>query len=304
MSSNLVDAAPRSLGSEFSVGPLSYGLWRYTHDDVAKAQGLLETALDAGMNLIDVADVYGFDWGGSGFGTVEELLGKVLAVAPQLRDRLVLASKGGIKPPVPYDSSDDYLREAVEGSLRRLQVDVIDVYQVHRPDLFTHPRALAETLVALRESGKIKEVGISNFTPDQYEALVAHLPFAIVSTQPEYSLMHLDPLRDGTFDKAMRDGVTPLAWSPLAGGRVLQSDGVDGPSPALAEALGLLADREGVDRAAIAVAFVLSHPARPVAIVGTQSSERIESATAALDVTLTRDDVYTLIEASEGVPLP
>lgn len=304
MSSNLVDASPRSLGPDFTVGPLSYGLWRFTHDDVATAQGLLEAALDTGMNLVDVADVYGFDWGGTGFGAVEELLGRVLAAAPSLRDRMVLATKGGITPPVPYDSSGDYLRDAVEGSLRRLGVEVIDVYQIHRPDLFTHPADLATTLSQLRESGKIREVGISNYTPAQYEALAAHLPFAMVSTQPEYSVMHLDPLRDSTFDLAMRDGVTPMAWSPLAGGRLFLPETADGPSPALAETLDQLAEREGVDRAAIAVAFVLAHPARPIAIVGTQSRERIEAAPAALGVTLTRSDVYDLIEASEGVPLP
>ena len=101
---SLVNAAPRTLGA-FTVGPVSYGLWRYTNDDLATAQGLIEAALDAGMNLIDTSDVYGFDWGGTGFGTVEALLGRVLAAAPELRDRMVLATKGGIIPPTPYDSS-------------------------------------------------------------------------------------------------------------------------------------------------------------------------------------------------------
>lgn len=301
---NLVDVGARWLGPQIQVGPLAYGQWRYTHDDLDTAQSLIEAALDAGMNLIDTADVYGFDWGGTGMGSVEELLGRVLARTPALRDRMVLATKGGITPPVPYDSSHDYLKSAVEASLRRLQVDVIDLWQIHRPDMFTHPAQVAETLSGLREKGLIREVGISNYTPDQYEALAEHLPFDLVSTQPEYSVLHLHPLRDGTFDKAMRDGVTPMAWSPLGGGRLFLEDGVDAPRAELIEVLDELAERETVDRAAIALAFVLAHPSRPIAIIGTQNADRIRSAADALGVSLSRHDVYRIIQASEGVPLP
>jgi len=307
MTNNLVDTSPRSLGSDLSVGPIAYGQWRYTNDDLATAQGLLETALDAGMNLIDTADVYGFDWGGTGFGSVEVLLGRVLAAAPQLRDRMVLATKGGIIPPAPYDSSDAYLRSAVDASLSRLNTDVIDLYQIHRPDMFAHPAQVAETLASLRAEGKIREVGISNYTTDQYEALAAHLPFPLSSTQPEFSVLRLTPMRDGTFDKAMRDGITPLAWSPLGGGRLFgEPDVIDAnaPNPELIELLDVIAEREGVDRAAVAVAFVLSHPARPVAIIGTQNPDRIRSANDALGINLTRADVYGIVQASEGVPLP
>ena len=298
---NLVRRQPRPLGSLPPVGPLSFGLWRYTDPDVATAQALLETALDAGLNLIDNADVYGFDWGGTGFGRVEEILGSVLAAAPGLRDRMVLATKGGIIPPVPYDSSPTYLRSACEASLRRMGVDVIDLYQIHRPDLFAHPADVAAVLTALRDEGKIREVGVSNHTPAQVAALAAHLPFPIVSNQPEYSALHLDPMRDGTFDACMRSATTPLAWSPLGGGRLATGDGV---RPELLEVLDGLAAREGVDRATIAIAFVLAHPASPVAIIGSQNPERIVGVTAALDVELTRADVYAIIQASEGVPLP
>ena len=300
--SSLVTSDQRTVG-QFSVGPISYGLWRFTNDDLATAQAIIEAALDAGMNLIDTSDVYGFDWGGTGFGTVEALLGRVLAAAPALRDRMVLATKGGIIPPKPYDSGAEYLRSACEASLSRLNADVIDLYQVHRPDMFTHPAEVAGTLSALRDEGKIREVGVSNYTPDQYEALAAHMAFPIASTQPEYSVMHLAPLRDGTLDRCMRDGVTALAWSPLAGGRLF-ADGQEGPGPTLVAALDELAERESVDRAAIAIAFVLAHPSRAVAIIGTQNLDRIAASNAALSVNLDRQDVYALVQASEGVPLP
>lgn len=298
---SLVNREPRTIGSLPPVGPLSYGLWRYTDPDVATAQALLETALDAGMNLVDNADVYGFDWGGTGFGSVEDILGSVLAVAPSLRDRMVLATKGGILPPLPYDSSPEYLRRACEASLRRMQTDVIDLYQIHRPDLFAHPADVAATLTALRDAGKIREVGVSNHTPAQVAALAAHLPFPLASNQPEYSALHLDPMRDGTFDDCMRTGTVPLAWSPLGGGRLATGSDL---RPELLEVLDQLAEREHVDRATIAIAFVLSHPAAPIAIIGSQNPERIAASTAALDVTLTRADVYAIIQTSEGVPLP
>jgi predicted oxidoreductase len=283
------------------VGPLSFGLWRYTDPDVRTAQGVLEAALDAGMNLVDNADVYGFDWGGTGFGQVEEILGSVLAAVPSLRDRMVLATKGGITPPTPYDSSPAHLRSACEASLRRMNVDVIDLYQIHRPDLLSHPADVAATLASLREQGKIREVGVSNHTPSQVAALVAHLPFPLAVNQVEYSAAHLDPLRDGTFDDCMRQGVVPLAWSPLGGGRLADGSGV---RPELIAEIDRLAEREGVDRATIALAFVLAHPAAPVAIVGSQNPERIQASTAALAVELSREDVYAIIQASEGVPLP
>jgi aryl-alcohol dehydrogenase-like predicted oxidoreductase len=298
---SLVRATPRTLGALPPVGPLGFGQWRFTSGDVAGSQALLEAALDAGMNLVDTADVYGLDWGGTGFGEVEANLGRVLAAAPQLRDRMVLATKGGIRPPIPYDSSPTALRSACEDSLRRLGVDVIDLYQIHRPDQYSHPAEVAATLTALRDEGKIREVGVSNHTVLQTEALQAHLGFALVSTQPEYSVLHLGPMRDGTFDLCLRDGVVPLVWSPLAGGRLATGEGV---RPELASALDAIAVREGVDTSTVALAFVLAHPAAPVAIIGTQRVERIAAATTALGVHLDRADVYALVQASDGVPLP
>lgn len=298
---SLIDPSPRRLGSLGEVGPLAYGQWRYVTDDVAEAGALLDTALDAGLNLVDTADVYGLDWGGTGFGAAEELLGRVLAADPGRRDRMVLATKGGILPPIPYDSSPTRLRQAVEDSLRRLQTDTIDLYQIHRPDMLTHPADVAATLTALREAGLLREVGVSNHTPAQVDALQRHLPFPLVTNQPEYSALHLDPLRDGTFDACQRDGVTPLVWSPLAGGRLATGDGVN---PELLGRLDQLAEREGVDRGTLALAFALAHPARPIAIIGTQRADRITGSLRALDVTLDRADVYAVIQASEGRPLP
>lgn len=298
---SLVDASPRTIrGIDSPVGPLGFGCWRFGHDDLAHAQRVLEAALDAGMTLVDTADIYGFD-GSGGFGDNEEVLGRVLQRAPGLRDRMVLATKGGIRPPVPYDSSPAGLRAACEASLRRLGVDVIDLYQIHRPDLFVHPADVAETLLALRDEGKVRAIGVSNHTAAQHAALEAHLGEPLASSQPELSVEFLEPMRDGVLDHCMAVGTTVLAWSPLGGGRIATGEGAD---PAVLSVLDRLAEREGVGRTDVAVAFVLAHPSRPVALLGTQTPERLAAAPAALDVHLDRQDVYDLVVASDGRPLP
>lgn len=299
---SLVDGETRTIpGLDVAVGPLAFGCWRFTHDDVGDARRVLEAALDAGMDLVDTADVYGLDWGGAGFGANEALLGEVLGQQPALRDRMVLATKGGIAPPIPYDSSPPSLRAACEASLRRLNTETIDLYQVHRPDLLAHPADVAETLLALRDEGKIRAIGVSNHTADQHRALEAHLGEPVATSQPEFSVSTLDPMTDGVFDHCMTTGTVPLAWSPLAGGSLATGDGAD---PAVIETLDRIAEREGVDRADVALAFVLAHPSRPVAVVGTQDVDRLHAASRALTVHLDRTDVYELIVASRGEPMP
>ncbi len=296
---NLVDSTPRPLGAEMQVGPLGFGCWRLVAMAADEAQQRVECALEQGMNLIDTADVYGLDWGGQSFGEAEELLGRVLQQAPHLRSRMVLASKGGIIPGVPYDSAN--LQSACEDSLRRLQVEQLDLYQVHRPDLLNHPQETARLLENLRTSGKIREVGVSNHTPAQTAALAAYLGFPLVSQQPEYSALHLQPLFDGTFDQCMQYQHTVLAWSPLGGGRLADPSQLNAE---LAAALEQLAAREEVDIATLCLAFVLAHPSRPVALVGSTNVERIVQATRALTVQLNRADVYRIIQASMGAALP
>ena len=298
---NLVDLSARTLGQLGDVGPFSFGMWRFTDADLNRRTELVDAALSAGMNLIDTADVYGLDWNGTGFGTVESALGEVLQHRPEIRDQIVLATKGGIVPPTPYDSSPAAITAACEASLQRLQVETIDLYQIHRPDMFVHPEALAKALSSLRDAGKIREVGVSNHTIAQTAALQAFLPFPMLTTQPQYSALDLTPLRDGTFDHCMASAITPMVWSPLAGGRLATGEGVP---PQLLTVLDDIAAREDTDRAGVALAFVLAHPSRPIAIVGSQSVDRLRGTAASADINLDRNDVYAIIQASEGVPLP
>ncbi len=297
---SLIDPGPRTIGS-LEVGPLGFGCWRFTNDKLGEAQSVLETALDLGMTLVDTADVYGFDWGGSGFGENEVLLGKLIAANPILRGRMVLATKGGITPPVPYDSGKQYLTEAVHASLRRLAVDHVDLFMIHRPDLYTHPEEVAQTLTSLREAGKVSEFGVSNFTPAQSDALQKFLDFPLVADQMEFSLTHLDPMRNGVLDRCMREHLTPLPWSPLAGGSLATGEGVN---PELIAKMDELAERENINRATLAIAFVLAHPSKPVPLLGSQSPQRLEQQVGAANVELSRSDVYSLFQLSEGQALP
>lgn len=302
MTRHLALSAPRPLGaSGLTVAPLAWGMWRLRAAAVGHADTLVRSALDCGFSLLDTADIYGV--GGDGFGAAETLLGRVLAADPGLRARFVLATKGGIVPGVPYDSSAEYLIGACEASLRRLHADCVDLYQVHRPDVLAHPEEVAAALVKLRDAGKIRSAGVSNYGVAQTRALQSYLPFPLASQQPEFSALHIEPLGDGVLDHAIERRMAVIAWSPLGGGR-LAGDGGDERSRAVIGALESVAHREGVPRAAVALAWVLAHPSRPVAIVGTQNPERMREAVRALDVRLTRADWYTVLTASRQARLP
>lgn len=289
------------------IGAIAYGCWRFAGTDVATAREKIETALEVGMTLIDTADIYGYDGSapapGGGFGDAEELLGQVLAATPGLRDRMVLATKGGITPPVPYDSTPDYLRQACDASLQRLGVDTVDLYQVHRPDLLAHPADVAGVLDELVTSGKVRALGVSNFTVAQTRALQKHLDTPLASTQSEFSPLALDPIGDGTFDLAMETGMVPLAWSPLAGGRLTGEPG-DERSRAVADVCDRLGAEFGVGRTAILIAWAMRHPAGVVPIVGTQQIERIRECARATEVEMSASQWYEILVAGRGEPMP
>lgn len=289
---------PRPLGkSGIMVSPIAWGMWRLAGDDVSAARAKVEAALDAGITLLDTADIYGCDTP-AGFGSAEALFGRVLADAPELRARMVIATKGGIDLGVPYDSSAGYLAAAVDASLSRMQVEQIDLYQIHRRDLLSHPQEVAGALEKMVASGKVRAVGVSNYAPAEVRALQVFLPVPLVSTQPEYSALRSVPLFDGTLDQAMAMNLAVLAWSPLGGGRLT---GGDTPAGALLVEQGA---KFGVDGATAALAWVMAHPSRPIPIIGSQSVERIAASVDAYKVEWTRGEWYAVLEASLGEKLP
>jgi predicted oxidoreductase len=282
------------------VAPIAWGMWRFAGQSEAAAQSLVEAALDAGITLFDTADIYGF--GEQGFGAAEALLGRIFAAAPALRGRMVLATKGGITPPMPYDSSPAWLTRAIDDSLNRLNTERVELWQVHRPDILTHPQEVARTLEEAHRAGKIGAIGVSNFTPAQIDALAHYLTIPIASNQPEFSPLHLGPLVDGQFDQAMRMGHAILAWSPLGGGRIAA------PTNAREEAVAAVLDRvaaaQDVSRTTAAFAWVMAHPVRAIPIIGSQNADRIREAATATQVRWTRTDWYDVLIAARGEALP
>jgi predicted oxidoreductase len=292
----------RPLGkSGIEVSPIAWGMWRFAGQDVAAARRKVEAALAAGITLFDTADIYGPD-NGEPFGAAEALLGRVFADARDLRDKMVLATKGGIVIGTPYDSSPAYLASAIDASLERLGVERIDLWQIHRPDILTHPQEVARALDDARTAGKVAAIGVSNFTVAQTAALQRFLSVPIASTQPEFSPLTLDPIRSGLLDQAMNDDMAVLAWSPLAGGRLAEP--WDARSHEVASLLDRKAEEAGVGRSAAALSWIMAHPARPVPIVGTQRPERIAEIPQALKPRWTRAEWYAVLQASMGERLP
>ncbi len=293
--------ASRQLGqSDISIAPLAWGMWRLS-GSVTEAAALCHTAIDAGLTFFDTADIYGFD-GNAGFGDAEALLGAVFASDPAVRRAIVLASKGGIMPPIPYDQSATYLTAAIDASLRRLRVETIDLYQIHRPDILTHPQEVARTLEEAVRAGKIRSIGVSNMTMHQIAALQHFLGQPIVSTQPEISPLRISCFENGELDQAMMMGMTPMAWSPLGGGRL--ADPQDERARAVAVALDVVAGEAGVSRTVAAYSWLMAHPAGIVPIVGTQTAARVTEAATARHVQWTREQWYAVFAAARGEKLP
>jgi predicted oxidoreductase len=292
----------RPLGkSGFHVSPIAWGMWRFAGHDLKTAHALVEAAFAAGVTLFDTADIYGAGEP-AGFGGAEALLGEVFAADPSLRDKMVLASKGGIWVGVPYDSSAAYLTAAIDASLTRLRVERIDLWQIHRPDILTHPAEVAATLDAAHKAGKIGAIGVSNQTAAQTAALQSYLSLPIVSDQPEFSALAIEPLSNGIMDAAMTHDRAVLAWSPLGGGRL--ADPQDDHARAVVALLDAKAQAYGVSRAAAAYSWIMAHPARLIPIVGTQNLERIADIPSAFIPNWNRSDWYAVLVASQGYPLP
>jgi predicted oxidoreductase len=233
------------------------------------------------------------------------------------RDHIVIASKCGIRfqgdpladSPYRYDSTRDYIILQVEHSLRRLKVECIDVYQLHRPDLLMEPHEVADAFVRLLDAGKVREFGVSNFSPSQLTLLQTALPRPLVVNQIEISLCQFGPFTTGTLDQCQQLQITPLAWSPLGGGLL-----ADGASDILRhqrsyrvadliKALDEVALSRGTTRDVVALAWLLRHPAGIVPIIGSTRPERIKAAAKAASFTLTREEWYRLLVAALGEPL-
>lgn len=254
------------------------------------------TALELGMTLLDTADIYGRT-----FGHGESMLGELFVKAPNLREKTIVATKGGVSSGLGYNSQADYLERACEHSLRRLRVEAIDLYQIHRPDVLTHPENVARVLTRLRASGKIREVGVSNYSESQFSTLQHFLEFPIATTQIQINLLNRSALFDGVLDQCMRLEVAPLASSPLAQGRLAAESTSD--ASVLNQAISKLARQFNVSSASIGIAYLLALPAGVVPILGTTRPDRLRQAAQAAQIRLSQDHLYELMIAA-GAEFP
>ena len=279
------------------LSPVAAGVWRlheWGFDDAALA-AWVEHAIELGITSFDHADLYG------GF-RCEALFGRWLKANPSRRDAIQLVSKCGIKPPDAargwrvkhYDTSAAHITASVHASLQNLGSDHLDLLLLHRPDPLLDADEVAETFARLREAGKVRHFGVSNFTPAQYALLASRTP--LVTNQIEASLLHTAPLIDGTFDQCQQLGVRPMLWSPLAGGRLFDA----AANPALAAELQRLAGVYTVSPATLALAWLLRHPCRPLPIIGSRKLSSLDDAAAACRLTLAREDWFALLQAARG----
>ncbi len=305
--------------SELRVSRIGYGCWRLAGsegmaappDAMASGKRAVHAAAEAGFTLFDLADIYGS-------GRCEEIFGAALRESPGLRSRIVIASKCGIRKagspdpgsPYRYDSSAAHIASSVEASLRRIGVETLDLLMLHRPDYLMDPAEVAEAFVRLRDAGKVREFGVSNFRPGQLTALQKACPLPLVVNQVEISLAHPGALEDGTLDQCLNGDITPLAWSPLARGMLVIHEPLELDRPdhaaraALAQAMDDVARARGISRASVALAWLMTHPARIVPIIGSVDPARIHDAAGAGEVVLEREDWYRLLTAARGTRLP
>ena len=286
---------------------IAYGCWRLAGSEggprVAPEDGrrAVRAALESGINFFDHSDI-------DGRGECERIFGDALREMPGERERMLIATKCGICPPWDgrqhsYNSSHAHITASVENSLRRLGVDFVDLLMIHRPDYLGDPEEIARAFSQLHTEGKVRWFGVSNFKPSQVAALQSALDFPLIANQVEISLGALSCFDDGTLDQCLSAKMTPLAWSPLAKGRLAGAPQTE-QDARLFSALDAIAARHGVSRAAIAIAWLLKHPSRMIPIIGTLNPGRIAEAVAADRIELSRDEWYELLIAARGRPIP
>lgn len=307
--------------SPLEVSRIAFGCMRLSADR-GEALRSIRAALDQGITMFDHADIYGR-------GQREETFAAIWKELPGLRKQVILQSKCGIRPadvpagaPGRYDFSREHILASVDGSLRRLQTDYLDVLLLHRPDPLVEPEEVAAAFDHLHRAGKVRFFGVSNHTAAQIQLLQTCLHQPLVANQVQLSVVHSQLLNDGvvfnrddlgvmsrsegTLEFCRMQQITIQAWGPLAGGRVSGKVFPDADART-AETTALVADmaaRLGVSREAILVAWLLRHPARLQPVIGTANLERIAAACQADSVDLSREDWYRLFTAGRGGRVP
>lgn len=298
--------------TDLQVSRIALGCMRIADKTVEQVEELVKTALEEGINFFDHADIYGG-------GKSEQLFGEVLKKHPEWREKMIIQTKCAIVPGKRYDFSKEHILMSVENSLKRLNIETIDILLLHRPDALCDPKEVAETFDELYESGKVRYFGVSNHTPLQIKLLQKYSKHPIIINQLQLSIVHSVMIDSGlnmnmkeswaqdkdggVLDYCRLNDITIQPWS------VMQASWAEGSflnNPdyqKLNDVMKELADEYHVTKSAIALAWLLRHPACMQPIVGTTSSDHLKEACQAIDVNLTRQEWYDLYLASDK-PLP
>jgi predicted oxidoreductase len=292
-----------------SLGPITmsrlvYGMWRLGDDpdaSPAHVQAKIEACLAQGISTLDQADIYG------GY-TAEGLLGAALKAAPGLRDKIEIVTKCDIVAPVGrhsaarvkyYDTSAAHITASVEASLREMATDRIDLLLIHRPDALMDHNETGLTLDALVAGGKVRTVGVSNFRPWDLTLLQSAMANPLVTNQIELSLGCRASFTNGDLAFLQERRIAPMAWSPLAGGHLRAE-----ASAAFSARLDAIGAASGTDWTAVAVAWLLHHPARVIPVLGTNTLSRIAVISDALKVPMDRQTWFELLTLAQGHEVP
>lgn len=293
-----------SFGEEISFSRIVYGMWRLIDDgntDEAVTQAKLEACLEQGITTMDQADIYG-DYGS------EEAFGRMLAAAPHLKDRIEIISKCDIclvsdrKPEhrvKHYDTSARYITAQTENSLQLMGIEQLDMLLLHRPDPFMDHHETGAALDRLIEQGKIRSVGVSNFKPWDISLLQSAMHTPIQLNQIEISLLCHQPFTNGDIAFCAEHQLAPMAWSPLAGGQLFEPQ-----HAALGGKLTQMAEQQGVSASAVAIAWLLAHPAQIMPVMGSNNLERIADFSAAYTVEMDRQSWFELYSTALGHEVP
>jgi len=291
------------LAESLAFSRLVYGMWRLADDgdtSVKHVDAKINAALDQGITTFDQADIYG------GY-TAEAVMGTALKANPPLRQHMEIVSKCDIVIDAGrhsgarvkhYDTTAEHINASVDASLSEMGIDEIDVLLVHRPDPLMDHHVTGAALDALVDAGKVRAVGVSNFRPWDWNLLQSAMRHPLVTNQMELSLKHIAPFTNGDLAFHQQHGHVVMAWSPLGGGDLMTA------SNELTHRLDSIATRCGVDRAAVATAFLLAHPAKITPVLGTNNLDRISHISAAEMVELDRQDWFYLYEAALGSEVP
>lgn len=294
------------LAEDLKFSRIIHGLWRLADWNLSTSdtQTLIEQCLEKGITTFDHADIYG-DY------SCEGLFGQALAQKPSLRESMQLVTKCGIKltsDKYPerkinfYDTSKQHIINSANQSLKNLNTDYVDVLLIHRPDPFMDPQEVADAFIQLKEEGKVRYFGVSNFKRSQFDLLQSFLPFPLITNQIEISPTYLNHFEEGTIEQCQQHKIAPMAWSPLGGGSIFTAE--DERSIRVRNKLIEIGEEIGAKSLdQVAYAWLLAHPATIMPIVGSGKMNRIDAAIDALDLKMNRMQWFQILETSKGRPV-